>query len=436
MLGKGAYGGMQPKLSALSAIFLLGSRSGAGKISGMKIKHVAAGIAVFIILVTAVADLAHAFRAQPELTDKVRQRVLRIFNWHDYIDPQVLVDFSRATGVAPLYNEYDDNAILDARLQRGTADFDVVAPSATPYMARQIEQGLLRPLDKNLIPNFKNQDPQLLALVQKADPENKHGIIYQWGTTGILYNPALVQKVAPQAPVESLEIVFNLRYMEKLQQCGVAMLDSPSEIVPLALHYLGYNPDSNNAAELLAAETLLRNVRPYIKYFHSSRYVQDLADGNLCVVLGWNGDANLANAQAAEQKTSVKIAYAVPQEGTVVWFDMMAIPKNAPNVQAAHAFMNYVLEPQVMARISNVTGFANAVPASAPFMQPEVLGNGIAYPTGPTKQKLFALSRKSAEDLRALQQLWSRMRTSHVVATPAGHEQGAGVGAEKPARQQ
>lgn len=365
-------------------------------------------LALSLVLVLALAVSAVA-ASLPKTTN---ERLLRIFNWKDYIDPDVLVEFSRATGVMPIYNEYDDNAIPDARLTRGKADFDLVSPTATPYMERQIKAGLYLPLDKSKIPNFKNLDPQLLKLVEASDPGNVHGIIYQWGTTGIVYNPAMVKAALPDTPVDSLDIVFNPDHLKHLQKCGVAMLDSPTEIMPLVFRYLKRSPDTEDPRDYIDAEAVMKSIRPYIKYFHSSRYVDDLADGRICIAIGWNGDVNLANDHARARQTKQVLEYAIPVEGTVVWFDMMAIPKTAKNSEAAHDFLNYILQPAVMGRISNKTGYANAVPASRPYLSESLNKNGVAYPSDAVMAKLFSIGDASPERTRALQQVWTRMRIS------------------------
>lgn len=367
---------------------------------------------IFCLLFLALAASAAQAINNTTAVPAGRERLLRIFNWSDYIDPTVLVDFSRTSGVVPLYNEYDDNSILDARLTRGQADFDLVSPTATPYMERQINAGLYQPLDKNKIPNLKNLDPKLMQLVQGADPDNAHAIIYQWGTTGILFNAALVKKVLPNAKLDSLDLLFNPESMKELKKCGVTMLDSPSEVMPLVFRYLGHDPSTSKPEDHIDAEALMRRVRPYVKYFHSSRYVDDLATGKICVALGWNGDANLANTQAAELGTGQTIGYAIPHEGTVVWFDMMAIPKTAKNTHAAHLFLNYILQPEVMARISNKTGYANAVPAARAYLDDELNHNGVAYPSDQVMSKLFSIGGTSDQHARALQQIWTRMRVS------------------------
>lgn len=368
--------------------------------------------AVFCLLLL-VAFVGNAWAVRSTLNvPSAETTVLRIFNWKDYIDRDVLGDFTRQTNIPVIYNEYDDNTIPDARLTHNQADFDLVSPTATPYMERQIAAGLYRPLDKSKIPNLKNLDPYLMKLVVPSDPDNAHGIIYQWGTTGILFNKALVDKVFPNAELNSLDLVFNPANIKKLSQCGVAMLDSPTEILPLAFRYMQRDVNTESPRDYADAESLMRSIRPYVKYFHSSRYVEDLGEGKICVAVGWNGDANLANDYAREQATGQVISYEVPIEGTVVWFDMMAVPKSAKNPDAAFVFINHILQPEVMAHISNKTGYANAVPASRPFLEDEVSKNGIAYPDEYEMAKLFSISGGSPERTKALQQIWTRMRIS------------------------
>ncbi|MGE3770908.1 MAG: polyamine ABC transporter substrate-binding protein [Bdellovibrionales bacterium] len=342
---------------------------------------------------------------------------LHIFNWNDYIDRSVLGDFEKQSGIKVVYDEYDDNSILNARLQRGTTGYDLVVPTAMPWLAQQISAGFYQKLDKDKIPNLQNLDPQLMRAVQKADPENAHSVIYQWGTNGILYNADMVRSIFPDAPTDSWDMVFKPENIARLKSCGVAFLDSPTEIYPIVLNYLGRNPASGEMADLVAAEKLMKSIRPSIKYFHSSRYIDDLAQGRVCAVVGYSGDFVQARARAQAMGSRQNITYSIPREGTLIWFDMLAIPADAPNPDAAHAFINYLLQPEVMAKISNYIGYANAVPAALPLMKGEIKGNPMIYPSVGMKQRLFSNAVTGPAFDRAMNQSWARMRSSNEVSS-------------------
>ena len=336
---------------------------------------------------------------------------LNIYNWSDYIGETTLEDFTAATGIETRYDLYDSNEVLEAKLTAGGTGYDVVVPAAHPFFAREIAAGLFQKLDKSLIPNLRNLDPELMAKVASADPSNEHGVIYQYGTNGFGYNVDAIASRMPDAPVDSWDMLFAPEVVAKFADCGVAMVDSANEVIPLVLHYLGRDPDSEDAADLAAAEELLLRVRPYVKYFHSSQYINDLASGDVCLALGWSGDVTQARMRGAEAALPQRIAYTIPVEGTMLWFDMLAIPKDAPHPAAAHAFINFVLEPKVMAGITNFIAYANAVPASLDYVDAEIRSDTTIFLTPETRSRLFVQRVPSPEAERARNRAWTRIRS-------------------------
>ncbi|WP_288077461.1 polyamine ABC transporter substrate-binding protein, partial [Pseudomonas sp.] len=284
---------------------------------------------------------------------------VKIYNWSSYIAPDTTKNFQKQTGIGFSYDVYDSNETLDGKLMTGNSGYDVVFPS-NHFMARQIQGGALKKLDKSQLPNWKNLNPVLLKALENNDPGNAHGFPYLWGSTGIGYNIDKVKAVlGDNAPVDSWDLIFKPEYMSKLKSCGVAVLDNGPELLPIALHYLGLPHHSQNPADYDKAKALLMQVRPYISYFHSSKYTGDLANGDICVVVGFSGDVLQAKNRAEEAKNGVKVGYSIPKEGAPMWFDMVAMPADAPDEKAGYAYMNYLLQPEVMANISNHVQYAN-----------------------------------------------------------------------------
>jgi putrescine transport system substrate-binding protein len=337
--------------------------------------------------------------------------IVNVYNWSDYIGETTLEDFTAATGIETRYDLYDSNEVLEAKLLAGGTGYDVVVPAAHPFFAREIAAGLFQKLDKSLLPNLRNLDRELMAKIASADPGNEHGVIYQYGTNGLGYNVDEIAARMPDAPVASWDMIFAPEVVAEFADCGVTMVDSANEVIPLALHYLGKDPDSEDAADLAAAEELLLGVRPYVKYFHSSQYINDLASGDVCLALGWSGDVTQARMRGAEAVDPQRIAYTIPEEGTMLWFDMLAIPKDAPNPAAAHAFINFVLEPEVMADITNYVAYANAVPASLEYVDDDIKEDETIFLSSEARKELFVQRVPSAEAERARNRAWTRIRS-------------------------
>ncbi|WP_426198901.1 polyamine ABC transporter substrate-binding protein [Pseudomonas sp. DC3200b2] len=334
---------------------------------------------------------------------------VKIYNWSSYIAPNTLRDFTAATGHPTQYDLYDSNEMLDAKLMAGHSGYDVVFPS-NHFMAHQITAGALKPLDRSRLPNWHNLNPALLKALEANDPGNRHGFPYLWGSTGIGYNLDKVKAALGDVPVDSWDVIFKPQNMQKLAKCGVAFLDNGPEILPIALNYLGLPHHSKSKADYDKAQALLMKVRPYISYFHSSKYTADLANGDLCMVVGFSGDVMQAAARADEARNGQHIAYVIPKEGSPMWFDMVAMPADAPDEAAGYAFLNYLLEPKVMAQISDAVHYANGNAAADPLVEPAIRANPMVYPPEDVMQKLFVLEAMPQAIDRVRTRVWSTVK--------------------------
>ena len=339
---------------------------------------------------------------------------LRIYNWSDYIAEDTIANFEQETGIKVTYDVFDSNEILEAKMLAGSSGFDLVVPSSN-FLGRQIQVGVFDKLDKSQLANLGNMDPKLMGQLQKVDPDNAHAVPYMWGTTGIGYNVAKVEEVlGTDAPVDSWDLIFDPANLEKLQSCGVTLLDSPDEVIPIVLQYLGKDPNSKDPADYkrnAEAAELLKKIRPYIKQFHSSSYISELADGETCVAMGWSGDVMQAAGRAEEAENGHEILYSIPKEGTNIWFDMMAIPADAPNKANAHKFIDYVMRPQVIADITNYVWYANPNPASMELLDEELRNDESVFPTDATMQNLFLSDITPPKIERLMTRLWSDVKT-------------------------
>lgn len=342
------------------------------------------------------------------------QETINFYNWSDYIAEDTLAKFEKETGIKVTYDVFDSNEVLEAKLLAGRSGFDLVVPSAT-FMARQIQAGVFMPLDKSKLSNYKELDKPMMKTLEVLDADNAHGVPYLWGTTGIGYNVEQVKKVLGEdAPVNSWELVFNPKYMEKLKECGVSFLDSADEIFPLALNYVGKDPGSKDKSDYSKkgeAAQLLKNIRPYVTQFHSSQYINNLANGDICVAVGWSGDILQAIDRADEADNGVSLEYSIPKEGTSMWFDMLTIPKGAKNADNAHKLVNFLMRPDIMSDISNYVWYPNGIPASVPLLDKEISGNTSIYPDAETKAKLFSLSVHTPKIDKLLTRFWTDMKT-------------------------
>ncbi|WLD58557.1 polyamine ABC transporter substrate-binding protein [Salinispirillum sp. LH 10-3-1] len=335
---------------------------------------------------------------------------VRIYNWSDYIAEDTIEKFEAATGIRVIYDMFDSNEVLEAKVLAGNSGYDVVVPTAN-YMARQIAAGAYQKLDKSLIPNYSNLDMGLMDTLRAYDRNLEYGVPWQWGTTGLGYNVDKIQEIlGDDAPWESWDLLFNPEYASKLAQCGIAVLDSSGEVLPLAMFYLGLDPNSINAADYQKAEELMLSIRPYITYFHSSRYITDLANGDICLAMGWSGDVFIAQARAEEAGRGVEIAYVIPEEGTAIWSDMMVIPADARNVANAHAWINFALDAQIGADITNYVWYGSPNLASREFIDPDILDDPGIFPDDDAELFTFEVLPPSVDRIRT--RSWTRIKSS------------------------
>ncbi len=336
-------------------------------------------------------------------------RVLNLYIWSDYLAPKTLSKFEKQTGIKVNATYYDTNEALDAKLLAGGSGYDVVVPTAS-YFERQIKAGVYLPLDKSKLPNLTNMDPQMMAKVAVHDPGNAHGVIYLWGTNGIGYNEKMVKELLPDAPLDSWRLVFDPKVASKLAKCGISVLNSPAEMMRAVFSYLGKDPNSQNPDDLAQGEAVLMKVRPYIRSINSSEYIDALANGDLCVAVGYNGDILQARDRAQDANKGVDIKYSIPKEGTILWFDMLAIPKDAPHPESAYAFINFVMTPEVIGEITNFKGYANANAVAQPLAS--VKNDPGVYPTPDMMPKLSVQTADSADQTSAITRVWEKFKTS------------------------
>ncbi|MFT6772332.1 MAG: putrescine transport system substrate-binding protein [Paracoccaceae bacterium] len=335
---------------------------------------------------------------------------LHIYNWSDYIAEDTIAKFEAATGINVTYDVFDSNEVLEAKMLAGASGYDIVVPT-NDFLQRQIAAGVYAKLDKSLLPNLKNLDAGMMQRAGASDPGGEHSVIYLWGTTGIGYNVDKVkERLGADAPVGSWDLVFKPENAAKLADCGISMLDAPTEIIAAAMNYIGLDPQSKDPADIEAGAALLKTIQPYVRYFHSSQYINDLANGDVCVSIGWSGDIFQARDRAAEADNGNKIAYVIPAEGALMWFDNLAIPTDAPNPAAAHKFINFIMDPQIAADISNYVLYANANAASTPMIDAEVTGDPGIYPTAAAKERLWTAVVYGSKTDRIVNRAWTDMK--------------------------
>ncbi|AZE51833.1 Putrescine ABC transporter putrescine-binding protein PotF [Pseudomonas chlororaphis] len=335
---------------------------------------------------------------------------VHIYNWSDYIGQSTLADFEKATGIKPLYDVFDSNETLEGKLLAGRTGYDVVVPS-NHFLGKQIKAGAFQKLDKAQLPDYSNLDPVLLKRLEKNDPGNQYAVPYLWGTNGIGYNVEKVKAALGVDKIDSWAMLFEPENIKKLSSCGVAFLDSADEMLPAVLNYMGLDPNSQNPDDYKKAEAKLLAVRPYVTYFNSSKYISDLANGEICVAAGFSGDVFQAKARAAEAGKGIEIAYVIPKEGGNLWFDMLAIPKDAGNVKQAHAFINYLLKPEVIAQVSDSVGYANPNPKAGELMDQSVRKDEAVYPAQEIVDKLYVNSELPPKIQRLMTRSWTKVKS-------------------------
>jgi len=358
-------------------------------------------------IVTALSALLVAGSASVAFA---QERVVNVYNWSDYIDASILEEFTKETGIKVVYDVYDSNEILETKLLAGGTGYDVVVPTSN-FLVRQISAGVYQKLDKSKLPNLSNMWDVVTDRVQKYDPGNEYSINYMWGTVGFGYNVKKVTEALGTDKIDTWDILFNPEKLAKLKDCGVNILDSPSDILPIAMKYLGLDPESKSPDDLAKAEELLLKVRPFIRKFHSSEYINALANGDICLAVGWSGDIFQARDRATEANQGVEVAYTIPNEGTEMWFDQMAIPADAPHVAEAHEFLNFMMKPEMVAKASDYIFYANGNKASQQFISKEIIDDPAIYPTPEVLAKLFTVSPYDAKTQRVVTRLWTKVVT-------------------------
>ncbi len=336
---------------------------------------------------------------------------VRVYNWSDYIDEELLTKFEAETGINLVYDVFDSNEVLETKMLAGGSGYDVVVPTGV-FLQRQIAAGAFQKLDYSQLPNAVNLWDVIKERTAQYDPGNEYSINYMWGTTGIGVNTGRVAEILGEdAPISSLALVFDPANMEKLSKCGVQFLDAPTEMIPAALAYIGEDPNSHDPDVIAKAEPVLAAVRPYIQKFHSSEYINALANGDICVAFGWSGDILQARDRAAEADNGVEVAYNAPVEGALMWFDQMAIPVDAPNPSGAHKFLNFIMDAQNMAAASNYVYYANGNLASQQYLNEDVIGDPAIYPDAETLKKLYTTSPYDARVQRVVTRLWTKIKS-------------------------
>jgi putrescine transport system substrate-binding protein len=357
--------------------------------------------------------VAAAFWATVPHAGAEPQRVVNFYNWSDYIDPTVLDDFTKETGIKVRYDTFDSNDTLEAKLLAGKSGYDVVVPTAY-FLARQIQAGVFLKLDKAKLPNLVNAWPEIADRMARYDPGNQHAVNYMWGTTGIGYNVKAARQIlgAGADPLlDSWDDIFDPAHIAKFKDCGVHLLDSSDDIMSAALHYLHLDPDSSDPADLQKAADLLIKISPYVRKFHSSEYLNALATGEICLVVGFSGDIKQAQKRAAEAKGGVAVGYSIPKEGAQLWFDVLAVPRDAPDTDEAHALIDYLLKPEVAAKNTNFISYANGNLASQKFIDKSILDDPTIYPDASVMAKLYTITAHDQKTQRLINRLWTRIKT-------------------------
>ena len=339
-----------------------------------------------------------------------QERVVNVYNWSDYIDESIIEDFTKETGIKVVYDVFDSNEILETKLLAGGSGYDIVVPTSN-FLVRQIAVGVYQKLDKSKLPNLSNMWDVVTERVAKYDPGNEYSINYMWGTVGLGYNQKKVQEALGIEKIDSWDVFFNPEKLAKLADCGVYVLDSPTDIIPTTLKYLGLDPESTTAEDLAKVEETLLKLRPYIRKFHSSEYINALANGDICLAIGWSGDVFQARDRAAEADQGVVVDYVIPKEGAEMWFDQMAIPADAKHVEEAHEFLNYMMKPEVAAKATNYVYFPNGNKASQEFIDKEIMDDPAIYPDEATLAGLFTVSPYDPKTQRTVTRIWTKIVT-------------------------
>jgi putrescine transport system substrate-binding protein len=339
-----------------------------------------------------------------------QQRVVNVYNWSDYIDPSVLADFTKDTGIKVRYDTFDSNDTLETKLLAGKSGYDVVVPTAY-FLERQIKAGVFQKLDKVKLPNLTDMWPEIEQRLAKYDPGNQYAVNYMWGTIGIGYDTRKARAVLGTDKIDSWDIVFKPENLAKFRDCGVQMLDTSDDMLPAALNYLGLDPNSTSDADLQKAAEVITKVRPFVRKFHSQEYINALASGEICLAVGFSGDVKQAQNRAAQAKNGVNLTYVIPKEGAQLWFDNLAIPRDARDMAEAYAFINYLQRPEIAARNTNLLSYANGNLASQKFIDKSILEDKTIYPDEATMKRLYTINARDPKTERLMNRLWTRIKT-------------------------
>jgi len=350
---------------------------------------------------------AHTIASPPKSTE---DNFVNLYTWNDYLAPDTISNFQRKTGIKVRIAYFDANETLESRVLTGHSGFDVVVPTA-PFLQRQIQSGAYQVLDKKRLPNLANLDPGIMAKLALNDPGNSHAIVYAWGTYGLGYNQKMVAAALPATPIDSWRLVFDPAFAARLAKCGVNIVDEPTGVIRVVLKYLGREPNAMNPQDLAEAQALLLKIRPFIRNINSSNYIEALANGDICIAVGYNGDIVQARKRAREASNGIVIDYVIPKEGALVWFDTLAIPQDAPHPQNAHVLLNYLMDPQVIADITNATGFANANAAATSLVTQSIAADAAVYPSRDEQARLFVQVVDTPEQSRAITRIWQKFKT-------------------------
>ena len=338
-------------------------------------------------------------------------RVVNVYNWSDYIAPDTIAEFEKETGIKVVYDVFDSNDMLDGKLATGNSGYDVVVPS-NHYLAKQVRAGTYQKLDKSKLPHLVNLDPAIMNSLAAGDPGNEYSVPYLWGTNGIGLNLTKVRAVlGDDAPLDSAALIFEPEYAKKLSSCGIALLDAGDDVLPQMIQYQGGNPHTTSREDYQKAFDAMMKVRPFITYFHSSKFITDLAKGDICVAYGYSGDILQAADRAEEAGSTDEIVYIIPKEGAAMWADLMAIPLDAKNVAEAHEFINYMLRPEVIAKVSDYVAYANPNLNATELVDEDIRNNPGVYPSAEMIEKLYVARERERDVQRWLTRDWTRVKS-------------------------
>ncbi len=346
------------------------------------------------------------FLFTPIVNASLEPQKLHLYAWSNYIPVEIIEEFEQETGIKVIVDVYDSNDVLEAKLLTGTSGYDVVCPSAWPYVGPQIEAGIYQPLNKKLLPNLKHMDPFLMAKIKEIDPDNQYVVPYMWGVTGIGYNKKAVQKCYPEAKCDSFAVLFDEEHARRLSKCGISLLDEAVDVIPLVLLYLGLNPNSQDPNDLKKAADLLGRLHPYVTRFGICQSSHDLGGGDLCVVLGWSTEILKAIQTAEDMQNGIEVGFIIPKEGTTMWVDVFAIPKSAPHPENAHKFIDFIMRPEIAARASNTIASATANKSAIRLVDPQLRKDPSIYVPDHVRQRLYVDKVMPQEFIRLRSRVW------------------------------